>query len=525
MRPQIRLHTKFIMLITIVVMSTGLLSSLIVGRLMHKAFEKELEEKGIIVVQTLAELIAHAVIDGEVLPSREALQDIISRTENIDFAYIIGFDGNVFAHSFEGGFPRTLAYEVHKISHSTAPALRRYSTEKGLVLEIGYPLIEGMTARIHVGMNESHVLSQIKNTRNLIMVITFVSVLLGIILSIIMSRRITHPLRLLAQSMRGFGSAKVKEKLELRGGGLEVTDMTQSFNIMITGRKQAEEALQKAHDELELRVKERTAEWKAANEQLLREIAERKRAEKALKASQAQLIQSEKMSALGTLVAGVAHELNNPMMGIINYIQYCLENTNNNDERFTILQNAERATKKCISIVDNLLTFSHMEKEGEGGFQKESCATILQQVLNLLSYRIEKERVSVIKHYAEGIPEIWMKVNNIQQVFLNIITNALDALRESEKKEIHIDMHRKGEFIQVTVSDSGTGISPENLQKIYDPFFTTKPPGKGTGLGLSICQSIIDMHEGRITCESKPGQGAKFEILLPIEIKKEGGRR
>ncbi len=158
-----------------------------------------------------------------------------------------------------------------------------------------------------------------------------------------------------------------------------------------------------------------------------------------------------------------------------------------------------------------------MEKEGEEVFQKDSCLTILNQVLNLLSYQIEKERVFVIKHYAEDIPEIRMRTNSMQQVFLNIITNALDALKEIEKKEIHIDIHREKEFIKVTIADSGPGISPENLQKIFDPFFTTKPPGKGTGLGLSICQSIVEIHKGRISCKSKPGEGAKFEILLPIK--------
>ncbi len=101
-------------------------------------------------------------------------------------------------------------------------------------------------------------------------------------------------------------------------------------------------------------------------------------------------------------------------------------------------------------------------------------------------------------------------------VTLNIITN---ALLESEKKEILIDVQQEGEFVKVTIADSGPGIISENLQRIYDPFFTTKPPGQGTGLGLSISLSIVDTHEGRITCNSTPGQGAKFKILLPIKRK------
>ncbi len=218
------------------------------------------------------------------------------------------------------------------------------------------------------------------------------------------------------------------------------------------------------------------------------------------------------------MVAGVAHELINPLMGVINYIEYCEKKTCTDEERSKILKNAELATNRCISIVENLLTFSYMGKEGAERFQKGSYAIVLDQILKLLSYRIEKETVSVIKHFAEGIPEIWMKVNSIQQVFLNMITNALDAIKDVEKKEIQIDLNRKGKFVQVTITDSGLGIAPENLPKIFDPFFTTKPVGKGTGLGLSISQSVIKIHEGRISCKSKPGQGAKFEILLPVKM-------
>jgi PAS domain S-box-containing protein len=252
---------------------------------------------------------------------------------------------------------------------------------------------------------------------------------------------------------------------------------------------------------------------------VIKDITDRKRAEEELRISQAQLFQADKMSALGTMVAGVAHELINPLMSLINYIEYCKKNTVTNDERYTILENAERETNRCIAIVENLLTFSYMGKENEEEFQKESVPVIIDQILRLLEYRIEKEHVHVIRQFAEDIPEIWMRVNSIQQMFLNIIMNSLDAMRESEKKEIHIGLHHKGTFIQVTISDTGPGIAQDKLQKIFDPFFTTKPPGQGTGLGLSICQSIIKIHEGDITCKSKPGEGVMFEILLPVEKK------
>jgi signal transduction histidine kinase len=243
-----------------------------------------------------------------------------------------------------------------------------------------------------------------------------------------------------------------------------------------------------------------------------------------LEKQSAQLIQTEKMSTLGTMVAGVAHELNNPMMGILNFIQYCLKHTAKNDRKYDILMDAEREVNRCQDIVQNLLTFSRIEIEGREEYKMESCSVILHRVFKLLSYQIRKLGVSVTLQNAEETPDVFLRVNNIQQVFLNVMTNALQALEDREKKEINVDIRPAGEFIQVTFVDSGCGIPRDKLSKIFDPFFTTKPVGQGTGLGLSLCLNIIEDHGGTITCESEVGVGTRFSILLPIERRKKGGR-
>ncbi len=300
-------------------------------------------------------------------------------------------------------------------------------------------------------------------------------------------------------------------------------------------RKQVQEELRKHKEHLEELVGERTAQLKKTNEQLRKEIVERKQAEKALRRtyedleiahrqlreSQAQLIQTEKMSALGTLVAGTAHELNNPIMGILNFSAHCIKHTSEEDELYTVLQDTEREAKHCAEIVRNLLTFSHMEKDDDKAYEKGNLAEILGRVLKLLSYRIEKQRILVTQHIADDTPEIWIKPNRIQQLILNLATNAFDALEGSEKKEFNVDIHREGEFVRMTFADTGCGIAAESLTSIFDPFFTTKPVGQGTGLGLSVSQGIIKVHGGEITCESEPGAGTKFTILLPIERSKQ----
>ncbi len=287
--------------------------------------------------------------------------------------------------------------------------------------------------------------------------------------------------------------------------------------------------------ELEARVKEQTAELNASNDLLRQEITERKQAEKVLRRtyedleiahrqledSQAQLIQTEKMSALGTLVAGTAHELNNPITGILNFAAHCKKHTSEQDQLYTVLQDIEHEAKRCAEIVRNLLTFSRAEQDDDKAYQKGNLAEILGRVLKLLSYRIEKQGISVTWHIDDDTPEIFMNSNNIQQLNLNLTTNAFDALEESEKKEFNVDIHREGEFVRMTITDTGCGIAAESLGSIFDPFFSTKPTGQGTGLGLSVSQGIVKVYRGKISCESELGEGTKFTILLPIEKIKE----
>jgi len=138
----------------------------------------------------------------------------------------------------------------------------------------------------------------------------------------------------------------------------------------------------------------------------------------------------------------------------------------------------------------------------------------------LLSYRIEKEGVSITSHVDEETPKIRMHVNAMQNAFLNLLVNALDALEKSKAKEVRIDVRPDGDGVLVSIADSGIGISPEALGNIYDPFFTTKPVGRGIGLGLSLCQGIIHAHGGEITCESEPGKGTVFHVFMPTTKRK-----
>lgn len=232
-----------------------------------------------------------------------------------------------------------------------------------------------------------------------------------------------------------------------------------------------------------------------------------------LKAS-TEMIQTEKMRALGSMTAGVAHELNNPMMGIMNFIQYAIKHTDVNDRRYRPLEDALREVNRCQDIISNLLTFARMKAEGEEAFSAIKLSILFERILQLHSYKLKSTNIEIIRKYSKEEPQVRIKENKMQQVILNLITNAIDAMQNSEKKELILTIEPHLNEMLFSVADTGSGIDEETLDKIFEPFFTTKATGAGTGLGLAVTKSIIDEHQGTISCQSDVGKGTCFTVTL-----------
>ncbi|HEX5480168.1 MAG TPA: ATP-binding protein [Dehalococcoidia bacterium] len=230
---------------------------------------------------------------------------------------------------------------------------------------------------------------------------------------------------------------------------------------------------------------------------------------------QERLLQSEKMSSVGQLVSGVAHELNNPLTGITGFAQLLLLGDLEEGARRqveTIYQEAERASK----IVSNLLTFARRRRA-----QKElsNINTMLERVLELRNYDLRVRNIEVETDLDPALPDTMLDANQVLQVFLNIIINAEQAMRsmgEDASGTLRIRTWAAGGNVTASFADSGPGMSDDTLRRIFDPFFTTKEAGDGTGLGLTISYGIIEEHGGRIWAESARGRGTTFTIELPL---------
>ena len=223
-----------------------------------------------------------------------------------------------------------------------------------------------------------------------------------------------------------------------------------------------------------------------------------------------QLQQSDKLSSIGLLAAGVAHEVNTPLTGISSYTQMLMSQISDTNPQHRILEKIHAQTLRASGIVNNLLNFS---RTAGTDFGDVNLNQVLDDTIQLLEHQLRHSNVTITRHYETDLPYTIGSASRLQQVFMNLIINARDAMPSGGKLDISTFTMDGATYVEFT--DEGVGIAPENITRIYDPFFTTKEIGKGTGLGLAISYGIIQEHGGRIFVTSKPGDGTTFRIKLP----------
>lgn len=230
---------------------------------------------------------------------------------------------------------------------------------------------------------------------------------------------------------------------------------------------------------------------------------------------QHELMQQEKMAAIGILAGGVAHEINNPLGGILAFTQLLLRDAKEqaNDDLAADLKEIESAAVRCKKIVSDLLDFSRFSKDRE--VVDLEIGPLLKNVLPFIRSEIKSLNVDLDLKVSEHLPPVKGIPDRLQQVFLNLMTNACHAMSKGGTLTIEARPSRDRLSVVVEVQDTGEGIAPEIRDKIFDPFFTTKQPGRGTGLGLSISYRIVKEHQGTIEVESEVGKGSKFMVVLP----------
>ena len=324
--------------------------------------------------------------------------------------------------------------------------------------------------------------------------ITFVAIAMGgivliVIISVWQAKRISLPLKMIEEVANKIAGGNYDQEINLEAPR-EIELLASSVNKMAKELKKEKEELEEWGNKLEIKVQERTDEIKKIHSQLFR---------------------SEKLASLGKLAAGVAHEINNPLTGILTNASLLRDDLPENDPKREDVDIIVKETIRCREIVKRLLDFARQTKPQK---QLININNIIDNIILLVRNQTSFRNVSIEKNLSNSIPDILADKDQIQQVFINIIINAAEAMSKGGSLKIESNLDSKGEAIIIKFTDTGPGI-PEHLkEKIFDPFFTTKE--NGTGLGLAISYGIIEQHGGEIDLDSTIGAGTTFKIKLPV---------
>jgi len=333
-------------------------------------------------------------------------------------------------------------------------------------------------------------------------------ILAGLLVSYLVNRMIYLPLRDLDEGADRLAAGDLDNMIPVRSND-EFGHLATSFNSMT-------DALRKSHVDLE--------NWGRTLEQKVEE------ATRELHKAQAETARSEKLASVGLLAAGIAHELNNPLTGVLTFSYLVRKNLPEDSRDAEDLDLVIRETKRCATIIRRLLDFSR-EKTPEKAYG--NLNVIIEETLKLIEQPAQIENIKIIMDLDETLPLVWLDENLIKQVIMNMLVNARHAIegggsitiktRICKERECPESIAKVGDMAEITIADTGCGIPAEDLQKVFDPFFTTKDVGKGTGLGLSVSYGTVESHRGTIEVESVFGEGTEFRIYLAVNKRNDQG--
>jgi two-component system, NtrC family, sensor kinase len=304
-------------------------------------------------------------------------------------------------------------------------------------------------------------------------------------------RMVRDPLAALKGGTERLGSGELGYQVEVGQAG-ELADVADAFNTMSSQLCEAREEINAWTRTLEARVEQKTRELSSAQDEMLR---------------------VERMASIGKLAAVVAHEINNPLAGILTYAKLLKKRfAGKDDELYGTLDLMESESRRCGEIVKNLMTFA---RKTSLNYEESDLNEVIGRCVRLVQHKLELANIELQRELAADLPRVWCDAGQIEQVVLALIVNAIDAMPNGGS--LTLRTRRKGEAqVEIEVRDDGVGMPADVLANLFEPFFTTKERGRGLGLGLAISRSIIERHEGTIEAKSAPGKGTTLTVMLPV---------
>ena len=408
----------------------------------------------------------------------------LTRRSAVFDTFLIDTEGRLLAHNdvarvieYAAGvavLPSETQHRLQTLAQGQSTAtIVEYVNVNGEAVVAGYARARhgALTAAVEVPKSAAYLTAR-ELLDNLVWVALGLLVLAAVF-GIVWAQRLTRPIEHLSEAAKVVGQGNFDVRLSVDSRD-EIGALADSFNHMATELHDRDEALQTA---------------------------------------QVALVQSEKMAAFGQLGAGIAHEIKNPLAGILGYAQLSKRKLDEDSPVYKNIMIIEKETKRCKTIIENLMKFSRRES---GHKRPTDINAVIEDAVAIVDHQLGVHRVKLIKTLASDLPKVNIDGNQVQQVLINFFINAQQAM-EGRPGEVKVcSTLIDSRFIEVSVSDNGPGIPAGVIDKVFEPFFTTKPVGKGTGLGLSVTFGIIRDHNGELRVESTPGEGASFIFNLPV---------
>lgn len=459
-----RLWIKIVFLNIFIVVSLGMLIGFATRDMVTGSMRAELTREGESIARNLSDRIADSILLDDLYKTHEAINDVIEKEKDIEYIFVTDKNRQLFAHSFKKGHPPDMLqwnpFSVNKLS-----SIQLLDTEKGFIRDIGIRVFGGMNPEVHIGIKEERIEQTLNRMRNIIIALTIIITLIGSVLSCSLSRFITKPLYRLMDFTHTLSRGEFGGQIDIKTKD-EVGDLSRTFNT------------------------------------LSYELEEyRKKMEESYK----QMLRTEKLTALGRLSAGLAHEIRNPLTSIKVLFQAFKDNPALTKEDMKVVLSATEQ-------MDDLLTrFLRFARSDEFNLSDVYINSVIKQVINLAQFQIKNQSIQVSLELSK-LPPVKADRAMIQQALLNLVLNAIEAMPDSGT--LTISSKAQDGYAFVSVGDTGTGIPEDIRDRIFDPFFTTK--GDGTGLGLSIVYNIVNLHNGDIGFETN-GEGTFFNLKIPVK--------
>ncbi|MCL4491904.1 MAG: ATP-binding protein [Nitrospirae bacterium] len=460
-----KLWIKIALLNVFIVVSLGILIGFATRSVVISSMRTELTRQGESMARNLSDRIADSILLDDLYKVHEAIKDVLEKEKDVEYIFVTDKNGEIFTHTFNNGSPPDLlrwnSFGIDKLS-----SIQLLATEKGLIRDVGVRIFGGMNPELHIGIREERIRQTLNRIRNLIITLTIVVTMVGSVLAFSLSRLTTKPLYALMEFTHDLSRGEFGRKIDIKSKD-EVGELSMTFNNLSY--------------ELDLYRKKMEGSYK-------------------------QMLRTEKLTALGRLSAGLAHEIRNPLTSIKVLFQAFKDNPSLTKEDMQVVLSATEQ-------MDDLLTrFLRFARSDEFNLSDVYINSLIKQVINLARFQIKNQSINVNLDLKK-LPPVKADRAMIQQAVLNLVLNAIEAMPDGGTLIVSSKLGN-GHAV-VAVQDAGGGIPGDIKDKIFDPFFTTK--SDGTGLGLSIVYNIVSLHNGEISFESN-GKGTTFNLKIPLNV-------